>query len=51
MAVFAAPEPTGLSLSGSTVRLKLRLMISGNKMPPVNSKSVILTSVPVVFVT
>ena len=51
MAVFASPEPTGLSLSGSTVRLKLRLMISGNKMPPVNSKSVILTSVPVVFVT
>lgn len=45
IAVWASPDPTGLSLLGSTVKLKLRLMMSGNRMPPTNSKSVTVSSV------
>ena len=47
MAVVASPDPMALSLFGSTVSEKLKLMISGNKMPPVNSKSVTETVSPV----
>ena len=47
MAVVASPDPMALSPLGSTVREKFKLMMSGNKMPPVNSKSVTETVSPV----
>ena len=47
MAVVASPDPMALSPFGSTVREKFKLMMSGNKMPPVNSKSVTETVSPV----
>ena len=44
MADVSNPEPGTLSRCGSTVRLKLSVTTSGNRMPPLNSMSITLES-------